>query len=273
VETTDKAYALNSQSGGSTSILWGVWSSADQSTTQLANLVTGYDVFKGRRWAIGLKGIDAFQTQYELTGDLISNPFIFKKPLTAAWIIPYDSQNITNIPAPYLTSLGDKTTQLGLGAQESDAGGAIVQGQSSSSIGVSFTQVSAFPAFTGPNVKISLDVPGGTGDINATGTLLPKSEPPVGVPHPDSVLGKTQMNYFLSANGSPWIQVDPYVGGGTGFPTQLDFTDTQYKGQDITNIRVRIQLLRDDSEPDDAGYTPVLNGYRLVGVFVGEKND
>jgi hypothetical protein len=91
-----------------------------------------------------------------------------------------------------------------------------------------------------------------------------------------ATVDKTRIRYYLSANGSSWVEVLPYGfgsqrTGGVMVSDTLDLTKGAFADEEVTRIRVKLSLERDDASDDDVGYTPVVYGYQLVGVTIGDK--
>jgi hypothetical protein len=302
VKSVQEAYALNSTSGDADSILWGLWSDSEYTSVQVTNLTTGFDVFKGKRWGVAVEAIDVMQTKYQSRGDIVSVEYKFDKPLTAVKLVSWDTNTVDRNRRSVVAVPGTIKPEIDSGPTEPESDSPPLdppEDAAEEDIGIP-SQPGVWPDPPDPGIVNWREQFHNFDYLQPIGTEWPWS-PNVGEEEPEAyeytpggnvsvivpiapgrlassgaLVGKTHVRYFLSVNGSSWMEVLPYGSGarrvrGALISDTLDLTTGAFAEQEIKRVRVKLSLERDVTEEDDAGYTPVVYGYQLVGVTIGDR--
>jgi hypothetical protein len=230
VASAQSAYAINSQDGGSWFFglpgIIGIGSS-ESTSTQVTDLQSGYDIFKGKRWGVGISDLSIIRFQYQQIGDIVSQEYTFATPVTALWIDSIDSHSslVNDPPIPNRATLGDTS-----------------QSQSSSPI----------VPLVAPTTAVDIE--------RNAGVVMPMNIPPAMAQlqyvSDRKLSEKTTIHYFLSVDGGTWQKILAH-GTGVGDVLHLD--------KPATRVRVKIHLERSAETSDDTGYSPVIYSYELIG--------
>lgn len=76
------AYALNTGKSSGWAILF-----SSQRSTQVVNTASGIDVFRAKRWQVGLRELGLYRTTYTASGQLTSTPYTFRRKVAGVRVV------------------------------------------------------------------------------------------------------------------------------------------------------------------------------------------